>query len=205
MSIGEDLNSFCSTWEAALSVPEHNNNEYDLRSQSPLLAEFEDDQHISQPNAHEDYSGEQFYSNTRFEPPNTVSQHVHWSDVDCQIDEGSLSTGTPMTAEQTHHQSDCDGKAVCNQCSQPFPHKSALDKHAKQTRHKAHACSCGITFTRFDVLNRHVQSFNPKTVYPCSYCSKYTGMSAFTRRDHLTQHLRGFHKIEISTGRGERS
>jgi len=47
-----------------------------------------------------------------------------------------------------------------------------------------------------DVLHRHIQTFQPAKFYPCPHCKRHRGSRAFVRRDHLTQHLRGYHNIE---------
>jgi hypothetical protein len=140
------------------------------------------------------------YRNAEVETPDTLSHQGYRIDVDHPTDGSLQSTDTSATAiSPPHFRADSHREIMCNECSEHFPHKSALDNHAKQTTHGAYACSCGVTFTRLDVLDRHIQTFNPKTFYPCTYCSKFSGLRAFTRRDHLTQHLRGYHKIENST------
>lgn len=35
----------------------------------------------------------------------------------------------------------------------------------------------------------------PQPRYPCPRCHKYDGLRAFTRKDHLEQHLRTFHSV----------
>jgi hypothetical protein len=104
-----------------------------------------------------------------------------------------------MPESPPHYQIKSHGENVCNECSLHFPHNSALNNHAKQTQHAPFACICGVTFSRVDVINRHLEKHNPKAFYPCPHCSKFSGMKAFTRRDHLTQHLRGYHNIEVSS------
>jgi len=89
-----------------------------------------------------------------------------------------------------------NGDFRCNECSWQFPYKGALDSHARQTLHSPYVCYCGAPFSRLYDLDRHIQTFDRKTLYPCPHCSKFSGPNAFARRDHLTQHLRGFHNIE---------
>ncbi|KAI8625893.1 hypothetical protein F5Y19DRAFT_449127, partial [Xylariaceae sp. FL1651] len=55
-------------------------------------------------------------------------------------------------------------------------------------------CICGSKFTRPDALKRHIKSKNKVAQYPCLLCDRHQGPKAFTRADHLTQHLRGVHK-----------
>ncbi|KAI1480809.1 hypothetical protein F4774DRAFT_377211 [Daldinia eschscholtzii] len=33
--------------------------------------------------------------------------------------------------------------------------------------------------------------------YPCGYCQRHQGAKGFHRLDHLVQHLKGFHKIDV--------
>jgi hypothetical protein len=37
--------------------------------------------------------------------------------------------------------------------------------------------------------------------FPCKYCKKYRGQNGFKRKDHLTQHLRGYHHIGEGEGK----
>jgi hypothetical protein len=113
----------------------------------------------------------------------------------------SIDISPTILESPLHCQIKTDGEYACNACSLRFPHNSALDNHAKQTLHAPFACICGGTFSRIDVLNRHLETYSPrpKASYPCPHCSKFSGMKAFTRRDHLTQHLRGYHNIEVSS------
>lgn len=83
---------------------------------------------------------------------------------------------------------------TCEQCHEQLPNRYRLDSHATRHKHKAYACLCGELFSRFDVLNRHIDKFNPAELHPCPYCTK---TKPFSRVDHLTQHLRSFHNIEI--------
>jgi hypothetical protein len=111
----------------------------------------------------------------------------------------NIEISATMAKSPLHFQLKIQGENVCNECSLRFPHNSALNTHAKQTQHAPYACTCGVTFSRVDVMNRHLEKHNPKASYPCPHCSKYSGTKAFTRRDHLTQHLRGYHNIEVSS------
>jgi hypothetical protein len=84
----------------------------------------------------------------------------------------------------------------CQQCNLHFPSRALLASHARETQHAPYRCQCGTTFSRLDVLRRHIQSFQPEISYPCLHCKKHRGPRAFRRLDHLTQHLRGYHNIE---------
>ena len=89
---------------------------------------------------------------------------------------------------------------TCSECHTNFGTNLALKNHAKATNHAAHKCTCQATFSRIDCLNRHIHDFSTAKGgggFPCRYCTKYVGDKAFLRKDHLAQHLRGYHKIEI--------
>ncbi|KAH6714420.1 hypothetical protein BKA61DRAFT_605232 [Leptodontidium sp. MPI-SDFR-AT-0119] len=122
---------------------------------------------------------------------NTPLQSVHPT---------SQGIDNPDTTKKSilHHRVESCGENACHECSLQFPHISALNTHAKLTQHAPYACNCGSTFARFDILDRHLRTFNPQKFYPCLFCSKHSGQGAFKRLDHLTQHLRGYHNHEIS-------
>ncbi len=103
-------------------------------------------------------------------------------------------------AQRFHAQVQGDQLNVCQECNTQFRNRTALDGHAKQAQHAPYLCLCGVTFSRFDVMNRHIDKFSPRMRHPCPYCTRFSGLEAFPRRDHLTQHLRNFHNIDISDG-----
>ncbi|OTB13450.1 hypothetical protein K445DRAFT_319998, partial [Daldinia sp. EC12] len=86
----------------------------------------------------------------------------------------------------------------CIECQGIFPNTTQLHKHAKDYSHKPYACICGIRFSRLDAFKRHAkaQSTNMPP-YPCGYCQRHQGAKGFHRLDHLVQHLKGFHKIDV--------
>lgn len=55
-------------------------------------------------------------------------------------------------------------------------------------------------------MNRHYLNHQSEAKrYPCPHCKKYKGKFGFKRKDHLTQHLRGYHHIgedEVSRNTG---
>ncbi|KAM7208529.1 hypothetical protein V8F20_001210 [Naviculisporaceae sp. PSN 640] len=75
-------------------------------------------------------------------------------------------------------------------------------------------CLCGKKFSRKDSLTRHIRTASrrrhtevllvttdaPELSHPgqnaCTLCNKYRGARSFLRRDHLRQHLRGYHKMD---------
>lgn len=80
---------------------------------------------------------------------------------------------------------------TCQECTQSFPSTAELERHAKRLYHDAFKCKCGKHYARLDNLKRHWDQ-TPK--FPCPHCSKYTGVKAFIREDHLTQHLQTYHR-----------
>ncbi|KAH6957754.1 hypothetical protein BKA56DRAFT_680652 [Ilyonectria sp. MPI-CAGE-AT-0026] len=83
----------------------------------------------------------------------------------------------------------------CIECTQSFSTKTALDLHGSQLGHSPFACTCGGRFSRSDVLARHLKSKEVgQPRYPCPFCNRHQGETAFRRRDHLTQHLVQYHK-----------
>jgi hypothetical protein len=86
----------------------------------------------------------------------------------------------------------------CVECEETFPSKANLLRHAKEAQHQPYGCECGSLFSRLDVLNRHLESFSsndPK--YPCTYCKLHRGPNGFRRLDHLKQHIRNYHHLEM--------
>ncbi|KAK0381758.1 hypothetical protein CLIM01_00879 [Colletotrichum limetticola] len=86
---------------------------------------------------------------------------------------------------------------ACVECSVEFRNKSKLQEHANEAQHNPFACSCGKNFARLDVLHRHLDSMGtdmPK--FPCQFCKSHRGENGFRRRDHLRQHVRGYHRFE---------
>ncbi|MCJ1430734.1 hypothetical protein MMC27_000084 [Xylographa pallens] len=89
---------------------------------------------------------------------------------------------------------------VCHECGAAEASTYELEKHAYATGHGVRRCKCGKGFTRMADLKRHLENFKPEGAkHPCTLCRLYRGDDAFKRKDHLTQHLRGFHKIDVRT------
>jgi hypothetical protein len=125
--------------------------------------------------------------------------HEHWagqisvqplSNLPAQPNGGGISTDV--------HGIHRIGQGIyCQQCDSQFSTRALLECHAKESQHSPYRCRCGKTFSRLDVLHRHIQTFQPEVSYPCPHCKKRRGPRAFVRLDHLTQHLRGYHNIEF--------
>ncbi|KAE9373043.1 hypothetical protein N431DRAFT_224736 [Stipitochalara longipes BDJ] len=86
----------------------------------------------------------------------------------------------------------------CQQCNLQFPTHEVLASHGREAQHAPYRCWCGTTFARRDILRRHIQTFQPEVVFPCPHCEKRP--RAFKRLDHLTQHFRGYHKMDSGGG-----
>ena len=89
---------------------------------------------------------------------------------------------------------------LCQVCILSFPSNAELERHAQSLQHKAFGCKCGNSYARLDILKRHCDR-TPK--FPCPHCNRYTGANAFPREDHLTQHLRTYHRINNNNTTGD--
>ncbi|KAI0857755.1 hypothetical protein F4860DRAFT_527619 [Xylaria cubensis] len=83
---------------------------------------------------------------------------------------------------------------VCIACHACCRNNTALRKHGAKENHRPYGCVCGGAFARLDALERHIASKNKVTRFYCPLCEQ-DETKAFTRADHLPQHLRTFHKI----------
>ncbi|KAI1471642.1 uncharacterized protein F4812DRAFT_414959 [Daldinia caldariorum] len=110
----------------------------------------------------------------------------------------------PTTLENNHDLGTLDHHPVlgltehsCIECNESFQTRGQLNVHAGQTMHYLFACSCGEKFSRLDARSRHISSFRKGSPsYPCKLCKRHRGRKAFHRRDHLVQHLRGYHLLD---------
>ena len=90
----------------------------------------------------------------------------------------------------------------CASCLQVFTTRRNLETHGRDAGHSAFRCHCGGWFARYDSLQRHIaakhltSSGTTRPSFPCPVCHAHDGDKAFTRRDHLTQHLRTFHRFD---------
>lgn len=83
---------------------------------------------------------------------------------------------------------------TCPECQDHFGTARELDAHCNKHQHRFYACKCGSVFSRSDVLARHLNRYHPTMPkYPCLHCNRHRGYDGFRRRDHLTQHLQGYH------------
>lgn len=89
----------------------------------------------------------------------------------------------------------------CAECRERFMLSYDLATHSRDTGHAAYKCSfaeCDATFSRPDVMKRHQLTHKEDiTKYSCPHCKKWRAPNGFSRKDHLTQHLRNFHHFEL--------
>jgi hypothetical protein len=95
----------------------------------------------------------------------------------------------------------------CSDCNAVFQTSWELRYHARDYNHGVFRCSfaeCDSTFTRESDLVRHELQHDaielPK--FPCPHCSRHRGSNGFKRKDHLTQHLRNYHNMELEAVAG---
>lgn len=87
---------------------------------------------------------------------------------------------------------------TCMECSKSFKSNTYLNYHSSVKLHTAFMCKCGKGYTRSDVLNRHLKSYQlALRKYTCPNCKLNSGDKNFKRKDHLTQHIWGYHHIDI--------
>lgn len=88
----------------------------------------------------------------------------------------------------------------CQECRHIFQVAEHLNQHAQQTKHRAFRCqypSCDSTCTRLDDLRRHNRRHQvdaPRFI--CRLCPQ----KSFGRQDHLTQHMRNWHRVDQLPG-----
>ncbi|KAI1388505.1 uncharacterized protein F4822DRAFT_443440 [Hypoxylon trugodes] len=86
---------------------------------------------------------------------------------------------------------------ACVECNKEFGTRQELNKHAETKQHRCCQCSCEALFARTDALDRHCSYFGKDNQdFPCRFCKNHRGSHSFRRRDHLVQHLRGYHKFD---------
>ncbi|TVY60844.1 Zinc finger protein [Lachnellula suecica] len=140
-----------------------------------------------------------------------ATKHLAWPCLSTACNRSFISSRERDAHQQTPH-TNGHGRTItltpfdCVECSESLSSKADLLRHSKETQHQPYSCECGALFSRLDVLNRHLDSLGteePK--YPCTYCRRHRGMNGFRRRDHLNQHIRNYHHLEIDEGSAESS
>ncbi|PMD27996.1 hypothetical protein NA56DRAFT_153501 [Hyaloscypha hepaticicola] len=89
----------------------------------------------------------------------------------------------------------------CAQCNSGFKSHNGLDQHGGETMHAAYRClypECGSECTRIADLKRHQLTHRSILQrHACPHCRKYRGDNGFKRMDHLRQHIRNYHHIDV--------
>lgn len=86
---------------------------------------------------------------------------------------------------------------ACIECGEILAYQAQLQAHGKSEQHNPFQCICGTKFARLDVLHRHMDLYGSEMPeHPCNFCKRHRGRRGFKRRDHLVQHLQGYHKFD---------
>ncbi|MCJ1346086.1 hypothetical protein MMC31_004298 [Peltigera leucophlebia] len=110
--------------------------------------------------------------------------------------DGSISSETSPENHDDHEPVKSVFPNTCMECSQSFKNATLLFLHCRDESHAAFMCKCGEGYSRSDVLYRHVKTNQPEPQkYACPHCKSRRGGRSFKRKDHLTQHIRGYHDI----------
>ncbi|MCJ1349904.1 hypothetical protein MMC31_008147 [Peltigera leucophlebia] len=110
--------------------------------------------------------------------------------------DGSISSEISPENHDDHEPVKSAFPNTCMECNQSFKKVNDLYYHCRRESHAAFMCKCGERYTRSDVLNRHVKTNRPEPQkYTCPHCKSRRGGKSFKRKDHLTQHIRGYHHI----------
>lgn len=89
----------------------------------------------------------------------------------------------------------------CTECFQGFLTASALEQHARTRSHRCFVClepECKKSYCRRDLFTRHKRTHRQLGMYNCATCHQQDQTKAFSRKDHLRQHIRRCH-VGIST------
>lgn len=93
-----------------------------------------------------------------------------------------------------------DTGTECGECGESFQGQGpyAFGRHLRKSSHRGVICLCGSRFTRPSALDRHIGLYSehtPRHRCPRPGCKNHRrGKIGFARKDHLVQHLRGYHK-----------
>jgi hypothetical protein len=128
--------------------------------------------------------------------------HARWSDhatIRCRVQPCNYLYHTRGLHYRNHLKTSHPNLYICAQCDASFGDQYSLDQHASQFGHASFTCDhqdCGKTFSRLDTHQRHQKVHQEEAErFPCKYCKKYRGTNGFKRKDHLNQHVRGYHHI----------
>ncbi|KAF2796329.1 hypothetical protein K505DRAFT_359368 [Melanomma pulvis-pyrius CBS 109.77] len=131
-----------------------------------------------------------------------LSQHafeVGHETLRCRIQPCDLLYARKNGVYRAHMKTSHPELYKCRECNTSFNSQFELEFHASRLGHALFICGhpwCGKPFGRLDTFQRHQRTHQKDTKrFPCKYCNKYRGSNGFKRKDHLTQHLRGYHHI----------
>ncbi|KAF7557900.1 hypothetical protein G7Z17_g219 [Cylindrodendrum hubeiense] len=130
----------------------------------------------------------------------TLSEPALWDDIiGSELEPAASEVTQPSAGKDLLHSAagtpEVGRGYRCLECGDVFHTKTALDRHGSYN-HQPFACTCGIKFARSDILSRHLKTENGEAEHQCPLCKRRRDTTAFTRLDHLTQHLVGFHKCD---------
>ncbi|KAK4553165.1 hypothetical protein LTR86_009695 [Recurvomyces mirabilis] len=113
-------------------------------------------------------------------------------------DPSRLSPRATVYRIAPHHVNTISGTHLhkCTVCSQTFSTLQDLEQHAKTKYHRLYVCGikgCSKSYYRRDVYVRHKNTHRRANDHGCPLCSKPGERKTFSRRDHLTQHIRNCH------------
>jgi len=118
----------------------------------------------------------------------------------------AFAAGTERDAHQKRPHVSGHGRVTtatpddCIECEESFFSKAELLRHATEQQHQPYGCECGSLFSRLDVLNRHLETFDLNDPKYHNYCKRHRGPDGFRRLDHLRQHIRNYHHLEADKG-----
>ena len=108
----------------------------------------------------------------------------------------TINSEMSLTNQDEHGRVGSACPSKCMECFESFHTDVSLNIHGMMQSHTAFMCKCGKGYTRSDVLNRHLKSYQPAhRKFKCPHCKSSSGGKSFKRKDHLTQHIRGYHSI----------
>ncbi|KAK8087168.1 hypothetical protein PG994_002142 [Apiospora phragmitis] len=86
--------------------------------------------------------------------------------------ESHLEAHEARTHVAGHSQIEPNGKLTCAECGQTFESRNQQQSHANDSQHSPFLCTCGTTFSRVDVLQRHIDGYAQDALkFPCKFCN----------------------------------
>lgn len=130
---------------------------------------------------------------TIMEPEVLPESNDYFPQTQATSPDETINSEMSPTNQDEHERVESAHPNTCMECSDSFMDLRDLNNHGAWESHKAFMCKCGKGYTRSDVLDRHLKSYQPELrKYTCPHCKS---RKSFKRKDHLTQYIRGFHHI----------